>query len=184
MINQLLHEELAKPAYSGMNDAAILAALNAQTIEYMIQPETPELTNYLMNTGLYAKLIGVYRDHPAQQIRVAAECALDLAQSQIAVVNLENPNIQTMMNALVQGGVWTQAEADSVTNFAKRTRSRAEELIGREATEADVNAARLFPKWQQAHAAFNLHREGFDRAEQAMMKLAVGEDAEWAVEGG
>lgn len=156
-MSEALYNELQKPAYSNKTDNEIVAMLNAPDgVEYSIQPATPDITNFLMNTGLYAKLIAVYRTHPVPEIRVAAECALDLAQSQIPFVNLENPNIQTMMGALVAGGVWTQAEADYVKDFGKARKSIAEDLLQRVATLEDVTVARQWPRivqFGQLHSA-------------------------------
>jgi hypothetical protein len=147
---QQLQTELENEAYQNLDAAQCVALLNEQNIEYFVQPPTPEVTNFLFNNGMYMKLLAVYRDHPDVQIRVAAEAAIDLAASQIPELNLENANTQTMMAALVTGGVWTQAEADSLLNFAKRTRSRAEAEFGRLLTENDVNRAR----WSEQVAAF------------------------------
>ncbi|RYX79965.1 hypothetical protein EON83_30535 [bacterium] len=144
----LLKTELDTPQYANLSPTDAAQQLNAPTIEYFAEVPTAELTNFLMNSGLYAKLLAVYRDHPVLQIRVVAEGALALSQSQIPVVNLQNATIQQTLPALVAGGVWTQAEADSMLNFAKRTKSRAQQLLGEPVTEADINAARLLDKAQ------------------------------------
>src|SRR5689334_12300377 len=104
-----LQTELENPEYEGLNAAEIVALLNEQSIEYFIEPPTPEVTNFLFNNGMYMKLLAVYRTHEDAQIRVAAEAALDLAQSQIPNINLQNPNMLAMLTVLVAGEVWTQA---------------------------------------------------------------------------
>jgi hypothetical protein len=127
----LLNEIENDPAgmgYEGKTPTEIAVLLNAPTRTYPIQPETASLTAYLYNEGLYAKLIAHYRDHPSKGVQVAAECALDMAASQLPTINLQNPNAVAMMNGLVAGGVWTQAELDALLAFSSATRSRAEEL--------------------------------------------------------
>jgi hypothetical protein len=141
---QALETELNQPQYEDKTDAEVLSMLNDQSIESFVEPATPDLTNFLFNNGLYAKLLAAYRNPQVPlQIQVAAESGLDLAQSQIPNVNLQNPNIQLMLGALVQAGVWTQAEANSVLNFGRRTHSRASELFGADVTQADLDAMRL-----------------------------------------
>lgn len=152
---QTLNAELALPPYEGLDDAQVLEALNALTSEYFVEPSTPELTNHLMNGGMYAKLLGAYRNpNVPLQLQVAAESGLDLAQSQIPNVNLQNANIQAMMNALVTSGIWTQADRDSVMNFARRTRSRAQELLGEGVvlTPGDIQRARNTPALEATRA--------------------------------
>lgn len=154
---EALSAELEKPKYNGLDDAAIVEALNAETVEYHVEPATSDLQNYLMTTvsstpplTLYMKLSLTYRNADySDVVRAVAESAIDLANGQIPNVNLYgNPLYSVMMGVLVQAEVWTQAEADGVLNFGRRYRSRAAELGGTEATEQDIAIARLWPQIQ------------------------------------
>lgn len=132
------------PEYQGVTDTDVVTRLNAKTIPYYIEVPTPDLTNFLFNSGLYSKLLAAYRDHPDPRVRVASEGALDLAQSQISKVNVENTAIKMTLPVLVAGNVWSQPEADSVLAYARRYTSIAQRLLEEDVLDADVRAARNY----------------------------------------
>ncbi|RYX82064.1 hypothetical protein EON83_21390 [bacterium] len=179
----LLKIEVEKPEFTLKSVQEIAGILNASTTPYFVEVDTPDMTNFLMNTGLYAKLLAVYRDHPNKLVRVAAEGALDLAQSQIKFVNVSNGTIQATLPILVENAVWTQADADSVVNYARRYKSRAFDLFGVEVTEGDIRAARLLDRAQAEVQTLEDARAVVSQLEyrQAQFRAGIDPDTEGGV---
>lgn len=148
MFNYLaLKDELETDDYDGLSDAASVAKLNEQSVTVYTLVPTGEVHNFLVNNNIYGKLLTAYHTHPAQQIREIAETAVDTVMGQIPQIDLaSNSAIAQGGAALVQVGVLTQAELDSVLDLAKRTTSRAQQLVGVDVTEQDIARARLQDK--------------------------------------
>lgn len=141
-----LSAELAKPAYDGLDDAAILDALNADTVESWVSAPTGDVHNFLVGTGMYSKLLNAYHNNADIGIRLTAETAIDAVMGQIENIDLKNnPMIQALLPTMVTAGVFTQAEADSLLNYAKRTSSIADGLGGT-VTQQDLDIVRLMPQ--------------------------------------
>lgn len=148
---QDLKTELESDAYRGMDDAAKLDALNAETQEYHVPVATSDVQNYLMTTfsstpplTLYNKLSLTYRNNAYPDVvRAIAESAIDLANGQIRELELHGEGYTQMAGALVQAGVWTPSEANAVLNLGRRTRSRAQDLGWGVVTPGDLNALQV-----------------------------------------
>jgi hypothetical protein len=156
-----LKTELEKPEYSGLTDAAILDALNAETVEYHVPVSSVDVSTHLMETEsavmpplkMYNMLSLTWQNpvYP-EAVRAVAEQMIDLATGVDRPLALhDNPGYAQALGVLVQAGRYTPEEVAGVINLGQRFTSVAAELGGT-ATQHDLDLVRRLPL-QEAFAA-------------------------------
>lgn len=135
-----LRAELAKPAYAGMTDAEIVAALNAPTAGPSAPASLAAILGYLRSNGLWLpiKAAGTSGSNPG------AVAALDIFQDgHTDSIDLTLPAATALLDALVSGSLLTSAQSAALMALCATTTSIAAGLGG-VVTEAELAAAR---KW-------------------------------------
>lgn len=152
---RLLLDEIAQPAYAGMSDGEIVAALNALTAPTRRRVPIADLQARAMETGVYTALRVVVGNAQAPaELRAMAQTVLDLSNARFADVDLDNASARQMFDALQAAGVISQQQAAEIDALATVPgRSRAQELGLPAVTVEDVEAARDWLAAQEAEAA-------------------------------
>lgn len=152
---QALAAEIALPAYVGMSNDEIAAALNAVSAatRQRVAVATLQARAYEIGASMALRMAIVAPETPAQ-LRVLCEEVLSLVNSRLDSIDLDNPSAVQMFGALVQAGVLTQQQAAQIDGLATVPgRGRAQELGLPAVTVEDVEAARDWLAAQAAEAA-------------------------------
>jgi hypothetical protein len=110
-----LKAEIARPAYAGMADAAVLAALNAPGAAVPQPIPAVWVASYFGLTGLRGTIEDVSQDK-AHPLRSACLGLIDFFWGVGAgrVFDVTDPNLLGMLGAFVQAGLMTQAQRDAL----------------------------------------------------------------------
>ena len=144
---QLLYSEISQPAYAGMADGEIVAALNATSTKRRRVP-IAELQARAMEVSVYVALrTAVVNPQVPDQLRVVCQTVLDLANARFADVDLDNPSAVQMFGALQSAGIISPQQAAAIDALAiVQVPSRATAMGLGVVTEEDIEAAR---RWAQ-----------------------------------
>ena len=150
----ILSNEIAQPAYAGMTDAEIVAALNAPGAATRRRVPIAELQAQAMESGVYTALrIAVGNAQAPAELRAVAQTVLDLANARFADVDMDNASAVQMFGVLQQAGVITVQQARAIDALATVPGvSRAAALGLGVVAEADIGAARDWQAAQEAEA--------------------------------
>lgn len=115
----------------------ILAALNAPAFDAYGRVERADFAVWCGATGLRAVLEDLAAT--ANPLRSAALAALDLVRGAVAgSIDFALDGNQQMLAAFVAQGAVTQEQADALLAMSTTKVSRAHQILGREATQADI----------------------------------------------
>lgn len=122
---QPLIEELAKPEYAGLSDQEAADAVNAKTVSARVPVDTWQIKQYAVEQGVWAKLKVAIRsgDTPAEVYGLCSSIVdwIDDPSGKIGRVDIDLPSVQTMLSALVQAGLATQDQIDTIKAMADQT---------------------------------------------------------------
>jgi len=147
----ILSFEIAQPAYAGMTDAEIVAALNAPGAARRRRVPIAELQALAMESGVYTALRVVVGNAQAPaELRAVAQTVLDLANARFADVDMDNASAVQMFGALQQAGVMTPQQAAAIDALATVPGVSRAQVLGLESvTGADVAVARNWQDYEQ-----------------------------------
>lgn len=150
-----LATEIQQPAYAGMSDGEIAAALNAVSASTRRAVPLAALLATAALNGSYAAVKAAAESEAAPaQVRGVCASVLVLLSGVFQEVNLDDPRVQGALGALTQAGVLSAAQMAEIDALADAPgRSRAQELGLGVVSEADVAAARDWQAAQEAEAA-------------------------------
>ena len=134
-----LKAEIELPAYAGMSDDDIAAALNAATVPVETSVSTKAIRRYMMLTGAWAKIalvsegVNLGAGTPTIPHRVAAITALAaVGPGAFDDFDLQDSNVRApmaaMLHALVEIGAISQSDKNAVLDLRKTTVSRASQI--------------------------------------------------------
>jgi len=143
-----LKAEIALPAYEGLSDAEIVAALNAETIDAWRDLSTGEVAGFaLLNlawTGI--KALAANAEAPSEARAVADAALTLLTNPAIQTVQLSDETKRTtfiaMLDALVSAGAITSDHKAGLLAMAQSKTSRAALLGMAGLTVGDLESAR------------------------------------------
>lgn len=138
-----LKAEIAKPAYSSMTDAQIVAALNVLASGPSVATNILNIIQYLRSVGKWA---AIRADALGTSPRAATVALLDLYQDiHTLAVDLTASNYQTGLNALLTAGLIAAADVTALTALCQTSASIAQSYGFAQATLSELAAARLWP---------------------------------------
>ena len=110
----ILSDELSKQPYANLSDQAAADAINAKTATVQQSVAIHELKQYAILEGIWPKLkAGESSDSP----QVSGLCFSILAwvdDPRISTINVQMPQVQVMLQALVSATILTQQQMDEV----------------------------------------------------------------------
>lgn len=139
-----LKAEIAKSVYNGMTDAQIVTALNAPTPGPSVPAPLSSILDYLRTNNLWLAIKAAAAASPPNEGAVAAA---DLfGDVHTTAIDLTLPAAQTLMTALVSGGLLTSAEVTALTAISQTTTTIAKNYgFANGVTVAELAAARIWP---------------------------------------
>lgn len=173
------------------SDEELLSAINAKTIKRKTIGRVsiagmgdidPTLTATFLATvrGVVNALMAGDPSQQAQGILFGS--FLDRFVNNVDGIDLANDTLRSNLQALLSGAGWTQPQIDAVLGLGYVLDSIADQELGRDATQADIDSARLaiHVETQQAKAT-NAAALFASRTEQAgTIQDAATLDAAWA----
>jgi len=165
-----LATEIQQPAYAGMSDGEIAAALNAVSASTRRAVPLASLLATAALNGAYAavKATAESTDTPAQ-VRGVCASVLVLLSGVFQEVNLDDPRVQGALGALTQAGVLSAAQMAEIDALADAPgRSRAQELGLEPVTEQDILDARA---WLAAQAAEAARLAAYDAIQERLINM-------------
>lgn len=118
---QALRDELARPEYAGLSDAAAADAINAKRVSVRRPVPTWLVRQTAIEGGYWPALVEA-RESTTPAIRSLAITVLAWIDDQsgtIQTVDLDRPSVGQMRAALVAAGLVTQAQADALNALAE-----------------------------------------------------------------
>ncbi|MCG3146099.1 MAG: hypothetical protein HONDAALG_03952 [Gammaproteobacteria bacterium] len=163
-----LATEIQQPAYAGMSDGEIAAALNAVSASTRRAVPLAALLATAALNGSYAAVKAAAESEAAPaQVRGVCASVLVLLSGVFQEVNLDDPRVQTNWGALTQAGVLTQVQASEIDALADVPgRSRAQEIGLGTVTVEDILDAR---DWLAAQEAEATRRAAYDRIQERLI---------------
>ena len=129
---QILADELSNDplslGYASMADEQAADALNAKS---RVRQQPIPMTSVMRWAAKYDALYRLeqqFQSSDASVRGVARAAAAMISSPHVTSLDLTDPEIQSMMESLVQAGVFTQTEVDDLVARGQETISRAEEL--------------------------------------------------------
>lgn len=118
---QALIDELKKPEYASLSDQAAADAINAKTVAIRQPVELWKVEEHASRRGYRAKLekASTNENHPCQEIALNILAYINSAR--LNTVDMDLPDTQMMIGALVQCQFATQAMADELLALADET---------------------------------------------------------------
>lgn len=110
-------------------DIANILNDNSFTLGY-IPIESKALLLWAAKTGCHYKLLVASTSHPSETIKSICVSSLKILDRDSTTLNLNEPGMLEMVNALVAGTVFTEADKTSLLEYASIPYSRAQELWG------------------------------------------------------
>lgn len=113
-----LKTEIALPAYDGLSDADIAAALNEQTVAGVRDVPTADARGLLLGTGEWGALVLLARSTTAPQEAVAAAITAEDTLRLTETLEVTKPAywqaVQVLTSALVTAGVLSSGTRDAL----------------------------------------------------------------------
>lgn len=143
----VLATELALPAYVGMTDAEIVAALNAVTrTRQRVTVEALQGLAYRVGASRALRVVILTPETPPE-LRALCEEVLSLVSSRLSEVDLDDATAHQMFAALGQYRVLSAEQLAAIDALADVTLpSRAAALGLGVVTEADIERSRTWPE--------------------------------------
>jgi hypothetical protein len=118
---QTLIDELKKPEYQGKTDQQAADLMNAKTVTVRKPVELWMVEEHASRKGYRAKLekAASHDDHPCQEIALNILAYINSAR--LNTVDMDLPDTQQMVGAMVQCQFATQAMADELLALANQT---------------------------------------------------------------
>ena len=118
---QALIDELKKPEYASLSDQAAADAINAKTVAIRQPVELWKVEEHASRKGYRAKLerASTNENHPCQEIALNILAYINSAR--LNTVDMDLPDTQMMVGALVQCQFATQPMADELLALADQT---------------------------------------------------------------
>lgn len=117
----ILFDELSKQPYAGLSDQQAADAVNAKTVVVQQAVEIAKLKEYAIINSIWPKLkAGV----ASTNTQVAALCisVLDWVEDpRLSTLNVNLPQVQVMLSALVSATILTQQQMDEVIAMGSKT---------------------------------------------------------------
>lgn len=146
---QALKKEIALPAYVGLSDDEIVAALNAQITGPAIAIPLGTLAGVIEMTGIYERLEATTASLTASDaLKAVCRKVLRLVSgvSPIAELDMADPAsaaaVGSILDALVAGSVITADERVAILALGETTTTRARQVFGAPVSVDDLVAAR------------------------------------------
>ena len=169
MTQEILAAELQQPAYAGMSDGEIAAALNAVSASTRRAVPLAALLATAALNGSYAAVKAAAESEAAPaQVRGVCASVLVLLSGVFQKVNLDDPRVQTNWGALTQAGVLTQAQMAEIDALADVPGTARWQTLGLAAavTVEDVQAAW---DWIAAQEAEATRSNQYDRIQERLI---------------
>lgn len=171
-----LATEIQQPAYAGMSDAEIAAALNEVSAATRRAVPLASLLATAALNGAYAAVKATAESEVAPaQVRGVCASVLVLLSGVFTEINLDDPRVQASLGALAQSGVLTQAQMAEIDALADVPGTARWQTLGLAAavTVEDVQAAWDWIAAQEAEAtrraAYDLLRERLINGPRAVL---------------
>lgn len=119
-----LKAEIAKPAYAGLDDAALADAINVKTVVVKRPVASADARRYLMLTGKWPRIAGIARGliSPADEAQALGAVALVEGLSMIDSFDLEVPAyraaVQAQLGACEATGLIDANDVAGILDFA------------------------------------------------------------------
>lgn len=147
-----LKAEIALPAYAGMSDAAIAAALNAATVDIVRKVPTWEARALLLATGEWGAIKLLSRQSPTMGTPEAQAVAVAIttidSMTETTVLDADQADafaaMQTMVGVLQAAGVLSAGTGAAMLALRNTKTSRAAQLGLGPVRPGDVAAARVY----------------------------------------
>lgn len=172
---QTLAAEIALPAYVGMSNDEIAAALNTPGASTRRAVPLAALLATAALNGSYAAVKATEaNDNAPAAVRGVCASVLVLLRGVFQEINLDDPRVQASLGALRQAGVISQTQAAEIDALADVPgRSRAQEIGLGTVTVEDILDARDWLAAQEAEAtrraAYDLLRERLINGPRAVL---------------
>jgi hypothetical protein len=116
-----LAAEIATPAYAGMSDDAILAAVNAKRVVSRRLVPTWEIRRAAIEGGYWPSLVLAAADSSSSQrqgLAISVLAWIDDQSGTIQAVDMDRPSTEQMIAGLVAAELVTQSQADALAALA------------------------------------------------------------------
>lgn len=141
---EILAEELAGETYNGLTDAEAADLLNQPLISSRRRVPISALHETAYGNGVLAQLnVAMANPETPGELRIVCKLVIDLVNARFNDVDLDSPAATQMFGTLVQYGIISEAQADSLDDLANVSTSRAQFLgLGGKPDVGDVRMAR------------------------------------------
>jgi hypothetical protein len=143
-----LRAEIAQPAYAGLSDAEIAAALNAE-IDAVRNVATSDARALLLATGEWGAITLLARQEPSESVPAeaiaAAITAIDTLKLTEVLETTKTPYwqaVQAMVAGLQAAGVLSEATGTALLGLRETTTTRAAQLGLGQVSPGDIQTAR------------------------------------------
>ena len=121
MNEQALIEELRKPEYQGLSDAAAADAINAKTVQQVRPVEAQQIRLTLASRGRLAAIKRIGENTAAPEPPYDACATLMTLLDAGDVIDLQNAAVAAASQVLIQHNLLTQEDADAIALLAVET---------------------------------------------------------------
>jgi hypothetical protein len=124
-----------------MDAAQMLAAVNVLSISTDARQLVPlwQIKKLCIETGVWVAMKIAAAQTESVQLAQAATLAIEyINDTRFENLDLDLTSTQTMIGALVQGGIMTEAQSELIDDMANVKTSRAIQILGREANDVDI----------------------------------------------
>lgn len=139
MMLEQLAEELRKPEYAGLSDEQTAQAVNNKLIDVRVLVPTWQVKQHAIENGYYAAIV-LASDNP---LCINVLAWIDDQAGKIQSLDMDAASTQAMTTALVQSGLMTQTQQQSLDALADKTIKWTEHVGIGEVGIGYVRAARL-----------------------------------------
>jgi len=136
---EALAEELRKPEYAGLSDEQTAAAVNNKVVTVRELVPTWKVKQHAIENGYYAA-IALASDNP---LCVNVLAWIDDQAGKIQSLDMDSPSTAAMCSGLVQAGLMTEAQKDSLLALADNSIRWVDHVGIGEVGIGYVRAARL-----------------------------------------
>lgn len=126
---QTLTNELANPVYAGMTDLEAVNKLNTKDVPARQLVPLWMVKKHAIENGYWIAIKAAATSHESPTVQAAATLTLDYVEDKrFDNLDLDLSSTQSLLAALVSGGVITQTNADELDAMADTFISKADEL--------------------------------------------------------
>lgn len=116
----VLSDELSKPAYAGLSDQAAADAINQKAVAVSQNVAIATLKEYAIVQGIWPKLKAGLTSTNAQVQALCLSVVDWVEDPRMTTINVNKPEVQAMLSALVTAGILTQSQMADIMAMATK----------------------------------------------------------------